>query len=179
MFGDSLVAGYNLAPDQALPKQLEAALQKDGLDAVVENFGVSGDTTYSALQRTDLASDKKPKIIVIVLGGNDMLRNVPPEQTYENLENIIKRFQEKNIRVILCEMKASTMYGLGFKSKFDSIYSKLARKYSVKLVPFFMEKVIYDQTKMLSDGIHPNALGVAQIVQDILPIIKKEIKEVK
>ncbi len=177
MFGDSLVAGYNLSPDQALPAQLEAILLKDGVDVKVKNFGVSGDTTSNGLARIELALSEKPDLVIIVLGGNDMLRNVSPEITYANLESIIKKFQDSKAKVVLAEMKATLAYGLGFKRQFDSIYSKLSKKYSLTLIPFFMEKIIYDQTKMLSDGIHPNALGAAEIAKDMAVVIKKEIKK--
>lgn len=176
MFGDSLVAGYNLAQTDSLPAQLETALIKKRLDVKVINAGISGDTTFGGVERLNSILDQKPNIVIIVLGGNDMLRGIDPEKTYQNLEQIIATLQKNNIKVILSEMKSSANYGFQFKSKFDAIYPKLSKKYSLPLIPFFMEKILYDQTKMLSDGIHPNALGVAEIVQKILPIIEKEVK---
>jgi acyl-CoA thioesterase-1 len=176
MFGDSLVAGYNLAATDALPSQLEAAFIKKGLDVKVVNAGISGDTTFGGIERVNSILEQKPNVVIIVLGGNDMLRGIDPEKTYQNLEQIITTLQKNNIKVMLCEMKSSANYGLQFKSKFDAIYPKLSKKYSLPLIPFFMEKILYDPTKLLSDGIHPNALGVTKIVQNILPIIEKEVK---
>ena len=176
MFGDSLVAGYNLTATDALPSQLEAAFIKKGLDVKVVNAGISGDTTFGGIERVNSILEQKPNVVIIVLGGNDMLRGIDPEKTYQNLEQIIITLQQNNIKVMLCEMKSSANYGLQFKSKFDAIYPKLSKKYSLPLIPFFMEKILYDPTKLLSDGIHPNALGVTKIVQNILPIIEKEVK---
>ncbi len=176
MFGDSLVAGYNLAATDALPAQLETALIKKGLDVKVINAGISGDTTFGGIERVNSVLEQKPDIVIIVLGGNDMIQGIDPEKTYANLEQIIVTLQKNNIKVMLCEMKSSANYGFQFKSKFDAIYPKLSKKYSLPLIPFFMEKILYDQTKMLSDGVHPNALGVIEIAQNILPIIEKEVK---
>ncbi len=176
MFGDSLVAGYGLSPSETLPAQLENALIKSGLDVKVINAGISGDTTFGGLERVDSIIQQSPNIVVIVLGANDMLRGSDPEKTYENLDSILQKLKNKNIKTMLTTITSSLNYGLAYKSNFDSIYPKLAKKHSIPLLPFFMEKIIYDQTKILSDGIHPNAVGVASIVEEIMPIIKKEIQ---
>jgi len=179
VFGDSLVAGYNLSPKDALPAQLEKLLVEDGYDVAVKNAGVSGDTTYAGLNRIDSAIRQKPEIIIIVLGGNDMLRAINPKTTLKNLDEIIKRCKDANIHVILTTMKASINYGIGFKNSFDSIYKNLSKKHSVDLAPFILENIIGKPSYMLSDGVHPNPAGVLVAAQELEPIVKVSINKVR
>jgi acyl-CoA thioesterase-1 len=177
MFGDSLVAGYSLTQDQAIPAMLEIYLRQKGYDVRVTNAGVSGDTTSAALQRVKKTVVTEPHLVIIVLGGNDMLRAVSPDVVHENLKQIILGFKDNNIKLMLVQMVAANNFGLEYKTKFDNIYPDLANKYNITLIPFLLLGVIDRPELMFYDGIHPNANGVLQVVANIGPIVENEVKE--
>jgi acyl-CoA thioesterase-1 len=90
-FGDSLTAGYGLAPGQGFAPQLQAMLRRNGVPAVVTNGGVSGDTAAAARARLGWTLDgmgAKPDLVIVALGGNDMLRGLPPQRTREDMAAI-------------------------------------------------------------------------------------------
>lgn len=176
MFGDSLVAGYGLPPKDALPQKLEDFLNKEGMQVKVVNAGISGDTTADGVSRLNYITTLKPEYVIIVLGGNDMLRNWDPSKTNANLETIIKTLKENGIKVILTKIEAALNYGPAFKKQFDSIFPTLAKKYNIETIPFFMVSVVSNQSLMLFDGIHPNSKGVDEIVKEMGPLIKKIIE---
>lgn len=175
-FGDSLTAGYGLSPSESFPVQLEAALRQSKLDARVHNGGVSGDTTAQGKARLGfvLASLKaKPDLVILQLGGNDMLRAIDPAQTEANLSAMIAELQRRKIRVLLAGMLAAPNLGKTYQSRFDPIYSKLSRKYSVPLYPFFLQGVAANRSLLLRDGLHPTGKGVGIVVARILPQVKQ------
>ena len=166
-FGDSLLAGYGLKDGESYPARLEQALRVRGVNARIANAGVSGDTTAAALERLDFtlkSQAEKPELAIISLGGNDMLRGLPPEQTRENLDAILKRLAGEHIRVILLGMMAAPNLGKDFAAKFNPIYPGLAQKYHAVLVPFFLQPVIDKQDLMQEDHVHPTAIGIDAIV---------------
>lgn len=166
-FGDSLLAGYGLKDGEAYPARLEQALRVRGVNARITNAGVSGDTTAAALERLDFtlkSQAEKPELAIISLGGNDMLRGLPPEQTRENLDAILKRLAGEHIRVVLLGMMAAPNLGKDFAAKFNPIYPGLAQKYHAVLVPFFLQPVIDKPDLMQDDHVHPTAIGIDAIV---------------
>lgn len=166
-FGDSLLAGYGLNDGESYPARLEQALRARGVNARISNAGVSGDTTAAALQRLDftLESQKeKPELAILSLGGNDMLRGLPPAQTRNNLDAIVKRLTDQNIRVVLLGMLAAPNLGKNYAEQFNPIYPQLAQKYGAVLVPFFLQPVIDKPDLMQDDHVHPTALGIDAIV---------------
>ncbi|MEZ5695100.1 MAG: arylesterase [Sphingomonadaceae bacterium] len=166
-FGDSLFAGYGVAPEESYPAKLEAALRAQGINARVVNAGVSGDTTAAGRQRLAFtldAQEVKPELVILELGGNDLLRTLPPEQTRENLAAMIETLQERDIDVLLVGMRAPPNLGPEFVSAFDGLYPELAKKYGIKLVPFFLEP-IFDKPEMIQpDNVHPTAQGIEELV---------------
>lgn len=178
-FGDSLYAGYNVQQDESFPAQLEKALSAKGLKVSVHNAGVSGDTTAAGLQRLAFALDglpRKPDLVILGLGGNDMLRGISPDQTESNLEAMLKELQKRSIPVVLTGMIAAPNLGQDYASKFNPIYVKLAEKYDAELYPFFLDGVITDKALMLPDGIHPNPKGIAKVVSGINEMVADELK---
>lgn len=171
-FGDSLTAGYGVSLEESYPKILEQKLNEQNISVKVINMGVSGETTEIALERLDFINNQNPDIILLGIGANDMLRSLPPEKTKINIEKIINYFQEKNKGIILLGMKSINTNGPKYRESFNSIYTDLSKKYSLPLVPFFLEGVALNETLNISDGIHPNYLGYQKIVSDnIIPII--------
>ena len=166
-FGDSLFAGYNLDENEGYPEQLQAVLRARGINAEVIDAGVSGDTTQAGAQRIGFVLDNldaPPELAMVELGGNDLLRGLPPSQTRENLTAILTELQKRDIPVLLMGMRAPPNLGPQFQGEFDGLYPALAEQFGATLVPFFLAPV-YDKPELiLPDRIHPTADGVAAIV---------------
>ncbi|MFZ5701714.1 arylesterase [Acidovorax delafieldii] len=178
-FGDSLYAGYNVKQDESFPAQLEKALSARGLNVQVHNAGVSGDTTAAGLQRLAFALDglpRKPDLVILGLGGNDMLRGISPEQTQSNLKAILDELKKRDIPVVLTGMIAAPNLGQDYASKFNPIYPALAKQYDAGLYPFFLDGVITDKALMLPDGIHPNPKGIAKVVNGIDDMVASRLQ---
>ena len=166
-FGDSLYAGYQLDPGEGYPPRLEAALNAGGVPVKVVNAGVSGDTTAAALQRLQFTLDNqpvKPSLALVGLGGNDMLRGLPPAETRANLDAILNEFDKRGIPVVLTGMLAAPNLGADYQKQFNPIWPDLAKKHKAGLVPFFLAPVLGNKSLMLEDNVHPNAQGVDRIV---------------
>jgi acyl-CoA thioesterase I len=176
-FGDSLSAGYELPEREGFPKQLEAALKAKGYDVIVENSSVSGDTSSGGLERLDWSIADGTKLVILELGANDALRGIDPALTRSNIDEMIKRLKARNIQLVLAGMLAPPNMGDAYAKPFNAIYPELAAQYQVPLYPFFMDGVITEASLKLSDGLHPNAKGVAVIVSGILPLIEAELKK--
>lgn len=179
-FGDSLYAGYQLAPNEGLAPQLQAALVADGIKARVHNAGVSGDTTAAGKNRLAFVLDnldRKPDLVVLGLGGNDMLRGIKPEQTRANLEAMLAELKRRQIPVVLTGMLSAPNLGADYARAFNPLYPELAARYGAKLYPFFLEGVVMDRSLMLNDNIHPNAKGVTRIVEGLSPLVEGALKE--
>jgi acyl-CoA thioesterase I len=182
--GDSLTAGLGLAQDQGLVPQLQNWLAAQGQDVVVENAGVSGDTTAGGLARVDWALGSDPDALIVTLGGNDMLRGIDPAEARANLEGIMKAAQARNLPVLLVGMQAPGNYGPDYKADFDAIYPDLAAQYGAGLVESFFAPIFTDASQSLNadlmqpDGIHPNAKGVAAVVEMIGPEVAELVGKV-
>jgi acyl-CoA thioesterase-1 len=178
-FGDSLFAGYGLERSQGFAPALERRLAAAGLKASVFNAAVSGDTTQAGRQRLAFTLDglpRKPDLVIVGLGGNDMLRGVAPEQTRANLEAILTELRARGIPAMLTGMIAAPNLGADYAARFNSIYPELAERFGVPLYPFFLEGAIGTRGLMLPDGIHPNARGVEAISARIAPLVARAIR---
>ncbi|MEJ5978242.1 arylesterase [Novosphingobium sp. PS1R-30] len=165
--GDSLFAGYGLASNQAYPVKLEAALRARGVNARIANSGVSGNTTAEGRARLAFALDnqeRKPDLVIISLGGNDLLRGLPPEQTRDNLDAILSELDKRGIKAVIMGLLAPPNMGADYRAKFDPIYPALAKKHEAVLVPFFLQAVIDRPDLVQQDHIHPTAQGLEAIV---------------
>lgn len=170
--GDSLVAGHGLTRADSFPTKLEAALKAAGVeDARVVNGGVSGDTTKGGLGRIDWLFAEKPDLMLLELGGNDGLRGLPPEETEKNLTAIIEKARAADVPVLLTGMMAPPNLGRDYGEAFNALYPRLAEKYGTAFYPFFLDGVAAEPDLNQGDGMHPNADGVAVIVERILPSI--------
>ncbi len=178
-FGDSLTAGYQLAPDQAFPARLEAKLKGRGHDVAVANAGVSGDTTAAGRARLDWAVPDGTDAVILELGANDALRGLPPDQARANLEAIIMALKVKGAEILLAGMRGPRNYGPEYTSAFDRIFPELAAKHDLLLYPFFLDGIALDAKLNLDDGIHPTARGVDVIVDGILPKVEELIARIK
>ena len=178
VLGDSLVAGYGLPPGQSFPDALRRSLAAAGRDVTVINAGVSGDTTAGGLARLEWSLGDNPDAVIIVLGGNDMLRGLDPVATRSNLDTLIAALRQRDIHVLLAGMMAPRNMGPDFVDAFDSLYPDLARKYDIGLYPFFLEGVALDPDLNLPDGLHPNEQGIDEIVRRIRPSVDRLLDRV-
>lgn len=177
--GDSLTAGYGLAPGDGFVPQMQAALRAKGHHVVVQNAGVSGDTSSGGLARLDWAVGPSTKGVIIALGANDMLRGIAPSITRRNLDTIITHLQARNIDIMLVGMLAAPNLGASYARSFNMIYPQLAQKYGLVFYPFFLEGVAAQRHLNLPDGIHPNREGIAQIVARMTPQVERFIQPLK
>lgn len=177
-FGDSLFAGYGLEPSQGFAPALERALVKRGVRARVVNAGVSGDTTAAGLARLGFTLDglpRKPDLVIVGLGANDMLRGLSPAQTRANLEAILAELKRRGVPAALTTMMAAPNLGEDYARAFNPIYADLARSTGAGLYPFFLEGVAGQPEKLLPDGMHPNARGIVEIAARLAPAVAGDL----
>jgi acyl-CoA thioesterase I len=177
--GDSLMAGYQLPQEDALPAQLQRQLVAKGHDVVIANAGVSGDTTSGGLSRVDWSVPEGTDGVILELGANDALRGIPPDQTEENLDQIITRLKERNIPILLVGMLAPPNMGNDYGQKFNGIYPRLAEKHGLPLYPFVLEGVITDRSLLLEDGMHPNTKGLQIMAERLLPLAESWVAGIR
>lgn len=178
-FGDSLTAGYMLQPSQSFPAQLQMALEAKGHKVSIINAGVSGDTTTGGLDRLAWTLQPKPDAVILELGANDALRGSDPAKARANLDAMLTTLKQSNIPVLLAGMKAPNNWGAEYVAAFDAIYPDLAAKHSVALYPFFMDGVALNAKLTQPDGLHPTAVGIAEIVKRILPDVETLVQRAK
>ena len=171
--GSSLTQGYGLPPGTEFTVQLQAALKAAGIDAVVTNAGVSGDTSAGGLARLDWSLADHPDVVILELGSNDMLRGIPPAVTEKNLRAILDKLRGAQVKVLLTGMHAQRNLGAEYVKQFDTIYPRLAKDYNVLFYPFFLDGVALNPKLNQADGMHPNPAGVKVVVARILPYVKK------
>lgn len=171
--GDSLTAGHGLERADSFTVRLESALQADGYDVQVVNAGVSGDTSAGGLSRLAWALADEPDAAIVELGANDGLRGLDPRATYDNIDAIVGQLKEAGVAVLLTGMLAPPNLGAEYGADFESVYPRVAEKHGVMLYPFFLDGVAAKRELNQSDTIHPNAAGVAVIVERILPDVKR------
>ena len=176
--GDSLTAGYGLPSNEGFTARLEAALRAAGRDVRVVNGGVSGDTTAGGLARLDWALADRPDAAMVALGANDALRGLPPAEAERNLDAILTQLAAARIPVLLVGMRAPPNLGRDYAAAFDGIYARLAAKHGVALYPFFLDGVAAQRELNQQDGIHPDARGVAAMVERILPAVAALLDQV-
>jgi acyl-CoA thioesterase-1 len=177
--GDSLMAGYGLAEEDAFPTRLEAELRAKGYDVEIINAGVSGDTTAGGRSRLAWSLTDNPDAVFVELGGNDGLRGLPPAETSANLDAILTELTNQNIPTLFTGMLAPPNLGKEYGAEFQAVFSALAEKHDVVFDPFFLEGVIAIEALNQNDGIHPNRKGVDVIVDRILPKVEELIARVK
>lgn len=177
-FGDSLMAGYELAPEDAFPAKLEVALKDKGRDVTIANASVSGDTTSGGLARLDWSVPDGTDAVLLELGANDALRGISPEKTRANLDAMISRLKERGIEVLLVGMLAPPNMGADYAARFDTIYPDLAQSHNIALYPFFLDGVAAETGLDIGDGMHPNAKGIDIMVERFLPYAETLIDSV-
>ncbi len=162
-FGDSLTQGYGLAAGEDYASQLSAKIGKE-----IINAGVSGDTTSEALQRlqSDVLS-RDPRLVIVLLGGNDALQKVNPDTTFANIENIVDQILATGSGVILVGVRGGIHNG-EYKRRFKEI----AKSRNVPYVEDAL-KGIFGKRALMYDSVHPNKQGYAIFVERLAPVVEK------
>ncbi|WP_343345168.1 arylesterase [Sphingomicrobium sp. XHP0239] len=177
-FGDSLTAGYGLDEGLGFAPQLEDALRREGRTVRVIDAGVSGETSAQGLDRVEWTLDnldRTPDMVILELGGNDMLRAVDPAEVERNLAALIERFQQDDIRVLLAAIPAAQNYDRAYIERFDGVYTSLGERYGVTVHPFLPQELASEPGMLLPDGVHPTYRGIKRIVTAMLPVATSEL----
>ena len=169
--GDSLTAGFGVAPEEAWPALIETRLKREGYPYRVVNAGVSGDTTAGGLRRVDWVLRNRPDVAVVALGANDGLRGLGTDAMEANLRGIVERFRAGGARVLVAGMEVPPNYGAAYARAFRGVFPDVARRTGAALMPFLLDGVAADPRLNLSDGIHPNAAGHRAIAEHVWPYL--------
>jgi acyl-CoA thioesterase-1 len=168
VLGDSLSAGYGLAPGQGWVTLLQQRLKKEGYGHRVVNASVSGETTDGGLARLDRAlATHKPGVVVLELGGNDGLRGLPVSRVEANLGLLITRSRAAGAEVLLLTVQMPTNYGPQYTSRYQQIYDDLRARYKVGVAALMGPELALDLTYFLPDGIHPNARAQPLLLDNV------------
>lgn len=179
--GDSLTQGYGLPEQDGLVPQMRKWMENQGVDVVLINAGVSGDTTAGGAARVEWSLTPEVDAMIVALGGNDLLRGIDPAVSRRNIEDILRVAEAKGVEVLLVGLSAPGNYGADYKTAFDSIYPDLSKSYGTLLAPDFFAGLGGGDPSALqewfqADGIHPNAEGVARIVEGLGPQVRALIE---
>jgi len=175
ILGDSITAGLGLPAQAALPNQLHLALERLGVRNVVRGAGVSGDTTTDGAARVDFSVRPDTWLVVVALGGNDLLQGVDPRTARANLDKILTRLKQRRMAVVLAGIHAPPELGAGYARDFDAVFTSLAKAHKVPLYPDLLAGVERNRALNQSDAIHPNAGGVLIIAARLAPVVAKEL----
>lgn len=165
--GDSLTYGYGAERGQDYPSVLSKKTAWQ-----IDNMGINGDTSADVLARLDKVMQKSPRLVLLGIGGNDVLRRVPSDKTTHNITQIIKRLQDGGIQVVLIaqpHLSVSVAFG---KASDNPIYQKIATNTQVPLVAKLWSNILSDKS-LKSDQIHANAQGYAYFAEGIYKALQK------
>jgi len=170
-FGDSLSAGFGADAGSSYPDFLQKELDAAGYKYRVANQGVSGDTTSGGLSRVPQATELKPYLVILELGGNDGLRGLPIAVTRDNLDKMIVAFKDSGAKVVLAGMTLPRNYGPDYIREFEQIYPMLEKKHKIPRIKFLLESVVLKKGMMQQDDIHPTAAGNKIVAHDVFQVI--------
>lgn len=178
-FGDSLTAGYGLDQGLGFAPQLQATLRRHGIAARVVDGGVSGDTSEAGKARLGWTLDgmeRKPDLVILELGANDMLRGLDPKLTEANLDAMLAELKRREMRVVVAGMRGAPNLDPGYIARFEAIYPAVARRHDAALYPFFLDGAAAQPGMIQQDGMHPTFEGVKRIVVGITPAVKSALE---
>lgn len=159
-FGDSLISGYGASKGGGLVADLSKKLGKP-----IINLGHSGDTTAAALARVDEIDRYHPKVVIVLLGGNDALRGVPVDTTFSNLAKIVAHIQSDGAAVLLLGVRGGIP-----TDPYAAKFSTLSQNYRTGYVPDVLSGLLGEKEYMY-DAVHPNDAGYAKIAERVYPAL--------
>ncbi len=175
LLGDSISASYGMKPTEGWVHLLNQKLNQKNQAYTIINASVSGETTSGGLSRlAGILAHEKVDHLLIELGGNDGLRGYSPTLIKNNLLQMVKLAQDKNIKVSMIKIKITPNYGPRYNKMFEQVFEDVAKECNITLLPFFMEAVAVDKTLMQADGIHPNV----QAQPIIAEYVEKQLQDI-
>ncbi|KND49850.1 MAG: acyl-CoA thioesterase I [Parcubacteria bacterium C7867-003] len=165
-FGDSLVQGVGATSEKA---NFVSILSRR-IGKPIINLGVSGNTTIDGLARLNELDKYNPKVVILLLGGNDYLKKVPIDETFSNLEKIIKNIQNRGAVVVLLGIRGGLI-----SDKFDEKFEDLSSDTQTAFVSNVLDGLL-TKDEFMSDAIHPNDTGYAKIATRVYPVLQKLVK---
>ena len=165
-FGDSLVTGHGTSPGHDF-----VSLLSRRLGVPIVNAGRGGDTTESALRRVEIdVLARDPRVVIVLLGGNDILRRVPTEATFTNLAAIVERIRQRGAAVVLVGLSTGFLI-----DPYGPEYARLAERTSSAYVPDILGGILRNEARM-ADAIHPNDEGHAIMADRIEPVLRQLVE---
>lgn len=163
-FGDSLIEGVGATTGGDLVSRLETEIGQP-----IVNLGVGGDTTADGLARIDEVTERNPKVVLLLLGGNDAIRKIPLETTRQNLSTMIDEIHDTGAVVVLLGVRGGLLSD-GYKN----MYEELAREHGTAFVPDVLSGV-FGRSNLMADTIHPNDAGYEVISKRVAPVLQSVI----
>lgn len=160
-FGDSLIEGVGATKGNDLVSILSRMI-----NTPIINAGVSGNTTDHGVMRleNDVLS-KDPKVVIVLLGGNDYLRRIPKETTFNNLEKIVDDIHQEGAVVVLLGIRGGLL-----KDTYERDFKEFAKRKGVAYVPNVLDDVL-GNNELMFDAIHPNDNGYSHIARRVAPVL--------
>jgi len=172
--GDSLTAGYGVAPQDAYPALLARKWTQAGVALRPRNAGVSGATSAGILESIDWNLADDVHTLFLAIGANDGLRGHDLSHTRANISRVVRRAKAVGIRVILAGMRIPSNYGADYTQGFAKIYPTIANEHNVPLMPFLLEGVGGIPAHNQADRIHPNEKGHRVIAANVHAFLEKQ-----
>ena len=174
-FGNSLTAGYGVSPSEAFPAIIQKRIDSLGLPYHVINAGVSGETSSGGKTRIDWILREPIDIFILELGANDGLRGTQLSETKKNLQDIIDKVKAKypDTKLVFAGMEIPPNMGQAYTTEFRNIYTDLAAKNKMTLIPFLLAGVGGEPELNQADGIHPTAEGHLIVAENVWKILQK------
>ena len=171
-FGDSITAGYGVAPGKAYPDDLESDLEAHGYHYRVVNSGISGNTTKDGVDRLPDILRLHPAVVLVEFGGNDGLRGIPIADTQRNLSTIVSTLLRAGSKVVLLGITLPPNYGPDYVRQFNAVFPQVAARYHVPVIANIYQNVYDVPNAIQDDGIHPTAAGAQILAHNFVPILR-------
>lgn len=162
-FGDSLTYGTGASENESYPAVLAQLIGRK-----VVRAGVPGEVTAQGLARLlEVLEEHRPSLVIVCLGGNDMLRKVSDPEIVKNLRAIVRALRERSVAVVLVGVPRPSLI-----TSAPEFYAELGKEFGIPYEGRIVTDVLY-QRGLKSDPIHPNALGYRKMAEAIAELLKK------
>jgi acyl-CoA thioesterase I len=201
IIGDSLSSGFNMASGiLAVGRSADGSfrysdyltpmLAEKGWNVDITNRSIPGMmSSFGPAVAADIAKmEKKPDLVILALGANDLLSRGDPEVMRRNLEKTITTLQAQGVEVMLAGMQADKGQDPAYREKYDKVFADLAKKYDLVIDPLFIAPMVKNadgrtlaaifKDGVTNDGHHPNAAGAKLIAGGIMPEVEEALKRV-